>query len=295
MGIYDRDYYQQQRPGLTIRPPGTVVGVLIVINVAIWVVDGLFFPATGPSTRWLSEAMAIHGPGKPWPETLTHPWMWWQFITYGFAHSAAGFGHVFWNMFGLFMFGRAVESRLGGKELLRFYLLAIVLGSLMWAIVTRVTTGANPAIQPALLGASGAVTGVIILFVLYYPHETILLFFVLPVPAWVLGVMVILGNVFGATGYTGETNVAYGVHLVGAAFAFLYYQQKWRLSRFSLPTLKSRPKLRVHDPDDKDDKLQAELDRILEKIHREGEASLTRKERRTLKNASIHFQQRRRQ
>ena len=111
--------------------------------------------------------------------------------------------------------------------------------------------------------------------------------------------MVVL-DVFGALN-PGSARVAFAAHLGGAAFAFLYCRNRWNLSRwttgwFSAGRLKSRPKLRVHDPgrqQRQDQELSQEVDRILEKISREGEGSLTRKERRTLESASREYQKKR--
>jgi hypothetical protein len=129
--------------------------------------------------------------------------------------------------------------------------------------------------------------------------------FLIPIPAWLLGVIYIAGDAMGALGWASETraNVAFSVHLAGAGFAFLYYRLGWNLTRFipgriSLGWLKPRPRLRVHDPERESRssrELSEEVDRILEKISREGESSLTRKERRILENASREYQKRRRE
>jgi hypothetical protein len=86
--------------------------------------------------------------------------------------------------------------------------------------------------------------------------------------------------------------------LAGAAFAVVYYYTGWNLgrwlpSRFSWKALKPRPKLRVHEPD-REESFSDQVDRILEKISREGEASLTAQERHLLEDASRRYQQRRR-
>jgi hypothetical protein len=127
--------------------------------------------------------------------------------------------------------------------------------------------------------------------------------FVIPMPAWVLGVLMVLADMLGGIGATAGQNIAYEVHLAGAAFAFLYYRQRWNFGRLlpgrlSWPWLRSRPSLRIHQPgadkpDSESENREQEVDRILEKIHREGEGSLTRKERRTLETASREYQKRR--
>ena len=80
MGIYDRDYYRQpRRSGFSSHLPRTVVGTLIAINVAVWIVDQ--FTVTADGRYLLSNLFAAS------PATLTHPWMWWQFLTAGFTHA----------------------------------------------------------------------------------------------------------------------------------------------------------------------------------------------------------------
>jgi hypothetical protein len=83
-------------------------------------------------------------------------------------------------------------------------------------------------------------------------------------------------------------------------FAILYYQGGWNITRwtenlFRWPKLsfRAKPRLRIHEPkEEPHPDLAAEVDRILEKIYREGEASLTPKERQTLERASREYQQR---
>jgi hypothetical protein len=111
-----------------------------------------------------------------------------------------------------------------------------------------------------------------------------------------LGAFVVILDMLGAAGRAGAGNVAYSVHLAGAAFALIYFQQRWNFTRLTdratgwLRSLR-RPKFRIHRPPETPNGLNEEVDRILEKIHREGEASLTAKERRTLETASREYRQ----
>jgi hypothetical protein len=203
-------------------------------------------------------------------------------------------------MLGLFFFGPEIEAIYGRKEFLRLYLALIVAGSVVWAVVNRLA-GTDPATM--VLGASGAVVGVILLFCLHFPRRTILLMFVLPVPAWVLGVFVVGQDVWSALAGNGGP-VAVSVHLTGAALAFLYFHYHWNFGRLlEGPTawlkMRGRSHLRVFKPplEEDTDQGQSELservDQILEKIHRQGESSLTRQERRILETASREYQRRR--
>jgi len=281
MGLYDRDYYrEEQRPGLTLRSPQSMVVTLIIINVVLWLVDSLVWPETHDLMRWMAVS----------DQTIARPWLWWQFLTYGFAH--ADFWHLFFNMLQLFFLGQAVEQLYGRSEFLRLYLVMIVLGSVVFIFGKALAgEGGRP-----LVGASGAVSGIVMLFVLNFPHQTLVLFPIpIPIKAWVIGVFLVVGNVWGSFQQYGNT--AYGVHLVGIAFAYLYIRNRWNLrwlgGGWQMPKLRRGPRLRVHDPRKDEEDLSTEVDRILEKIHRSGEESLTRKERRTLENASRKYQRRR--
>lgn len=306
MGLYDRDYYRGQPGGLPIRWPRTAVGTILALNVALYVV-GLLTPATRPGTaaegRWLIDAMAMHSGQGEWPPTLSSPALWWQLVAYGFAHSPRDIGHILFNMLGLLFLGRDVESRYGRNEFGRLYVALLVFGGLVWALLNL----RDPA-PTMLIGASGAVSGVVVLFALNFPRRQLALFFVLPVPAWVAGVLLVGMDVLGALGREGESNIAYSVHLAGAALAIAYYHWQWNFGRVTrlpgewLGRLR-RPRLRVVRPADDSpsetdggadelDSLDAEVDRILEKIYRDGEASLTRKERRILEQASRQLHRR---
>ena len=293
MGIYDREYYrQEQRSDPFPYLPRTIVGWLIAVNVAVWIAD--FLTPETAAGRWLSDHMAVH------VNTLTHPLYWWQYLTAGFAHSPQGIGHIAGNMLVLFFLGRSVEEAYGSKEFLRLYLVMVVVASLAWNVVNKAAGTSDVA---EMYGASGAIAGVVVLFALNFPHRTILLFFVLPMPAWLFGAFVVALDIFGATGHSAMSNVAYSAHLAGAAFALAYYKLGWNFTRLGegrfrwprLPTrLGGRPRLRVRRPEeepeeDLDADLSREVDRILEKIGREGEANLTAKERRTLETASRQY------
>ena len=291
MGIYDRDYYRRPQPGLSLRMPQSMVVTLIIINVALYLIDGVFF-----RNNALMDNLALSS------DTLWRPWLWWQFITYGFAHDPRSVMHIIANMAGLFFLGRYVEQLYGSKEFLRIYMVMLLFGSLCFALGSAATNAITHQDTPyTLLGASGAVSGVTILFVLNFPNETLMLIPIpIPIKAWVIGVLLVAFNFIGAvTPKSG--NVAYGVHIVGIVFAWLYFQNRWNLGRFfgnifHKPKFLFRPKFRIHKPDEESEApdLNAEVDRILEKISREGEGSLTRKERRTLETASRQYQNRKR-
>jgi hypothetical protein len=151
-----------------------------------------------------------------------------------------------------------------------------------------------------LFGASGAISGVVLLYALNFPKRILLVMFVLPLPAWIVAALTIAIDIWGAMGRA-DQHIAYSAHLGGAAFALAYFNLQWNFGRIFQSAAawlkgRSRPSLKVFKPADEPDAPVAdeEVDRILEKIHRNGENSLTRKERRILENASREYQRRRR-
>ena len=292
MGIYDREYYREESGGFQVRKPGTVVGWLLVINIVLFLVNGLFKGPQPNDPGPVNDLLGLQA------GDLLRPWFWWRFLTYGFCHQ--NIPHIFGNMLGLFFLGPPVEQRYGQREFLRLYLVLIVVSGIGWAAAQFLPGGYG---RGVVVGASGAVTGVVVLFALNYPRQTVLLMMILPIPAWLLGVLVVASDIWGSMSEAGQ--IAYQAHLAGTAMAFLYWQGGWSFTRLTDKftggkLFDRRPKLRVHNPDDDDapDKKEvaraAEMDRILAKLHQEGEESLTRKERRTLQNESRRLREKRR-
>ena len=272
---------------------------LLIINIAVFVVDALLTPAPlpgrPPELGTINQWLAVK------PEMLAQPWNWWRFLTYGFAHG--GTGHIFGNMLGLFFFGSSIESVYGPRKFLGMYLTAVLAGALVWAL--RVFFTVPQGLGIPLVGASGAITAIILLFCIHFPRQTVLFMLVIPMPAWVLGVLLIFMNVSGYLQPGAGDSVAYDVHLVGAGYAYLFYRTRFELGQWFSPNwidnlkrLKARPKLRVHDPgrgrDRVDDQLDRQADMVLDKLHREGEASLNAAERRILEEYSRRMKQKHR-
>jgi membrane associated rhomboid family serine protease len=287
MGLYDRDYIRDDnQPGFFLGAQRSMVTTLILINVVVFLVDVLL-------DGDLSELLSLKS------DLLRKPWNVWQLLTAGFAHDPHSVMHVGFNMLALWFFGRDVEAIYGRKEFLRIYLTMIIISSLVWVISANTLHRVHGLQDSSMLGASGAVNGILVLNVIHFPRRLLYVWGLFPIPAWVLCTLIIGQDVLGfshARRGDGQP-IAYEAHLAGAAFAFLYYYTGWNLgrwlpSRFSLGMLKPRPKLRVHEPD-RESSLSDQVDRILEKISREGEASLTAQERRTLEDASRRYQQRR--
>ena len=295
MGLYDRDYGRDdygQAPGFRLDGPRTLTTNLVLLTSGIYLLQLLTQP-TNPAFRgdfgWLTNYGALHA------DVLKRPWLIFEFLTYGFLHASEDFKHILFNMVGLWFFGRAIEQRYGRSEFLSFYLLAIVFAGCGWYLAEWIAYGQQTH-YASMLGASGGLSAVLILFALCFPKQMIYIWGVLPIPAWAFAIVFVGQDVLGAINRSG--NVAYSAHLGGALFGFLYYRLGWRVgtwlpSRFSLPTLAKRSKLRIHDPQDESSGTEQQVDEILKKIQDQGQASLTRRERRILEKASEEYQRKR--
>ena len=307
MGLYDRGYYGDRQT--TFAPEWTAVNTIIAVNVAVWLAN---FILTGDLFRELfSLRLSLNDLFCLWPDLATHPWNFWQLLTYGFLHDGPSLRfananysplHLLFNMLTLWFFGREVEAVMGRGEFLRFYCAAIVFAGLAWVVGEGLAGGQNGA---PLVGASGGVMAVLAAFIWYYPRQTVLIYGVLPVPAWALGLLYLMSDVGGAGDRT--SHVAHVAHLGGALFGLLYAWRGWSLDGLGAWSwlrrlLQRPPRMRVFRPDDEhgpgaarpgdDTPLDEEVDRILEKISRTGESSLTAAERETLTRASRRLKQR---
>ncbi len=204
----------------------------------------------------------------------------WTAVTYMFLHATPGIGHVLFNMIGLFFFGPRLETRLGSPNFLRLYLVAGVVGALL----------SFTAPHAMVIGASGAVYGVLLGFAYYWPRERIYIWALLPIEArWLVIGFTVMSIYFGLGG--ARTGIAYFAHLGGFLGAFLYL--KW-LERTS-PAKKFQKKVagpgaKLGDrqameqwekirPESLHEVNRDEFERIGEKIQAQGVSSLTPRER----------------
>jgi membrane associated rhomboid family serine protease len=271
-----------------------MITILIGINVIVFVLD-MFSPAI----RSLETGEVFgHELTKYLALSTTYWYFPWTWLTHGFAHasidSRIGLWHIAGNMLTLFFLGRPIEQRLGRWEFLKFYLLAILAGGAGFYLANFLA-GWPPA---SVLGASGAVSAVVALFIFYYPRQTLLIWGVLPVPAWLLGVIMLLTNLKYAL--VPGSGISWEAHLAGAAFGLAYFWFGWNFSRLQMPQsiadkMAGHGALKIHNPSGStaDEKLTQQADAILEKINLHGEDSLTGRERKLLKRYSEMVRQQR--
>ncbi len=282
MGIYDREYSRDEPTGFQLGGDRMLVTNLLLVTVGLYLVDTLLL-----SNR-LTELAALRS------DVFSRPWQLYQLLTYGFAHDPKNLMHVGFNMFFLWFFGRDIELTYGRRSFLWIYLTTIIVAGLVW-LASTVGSG-RPGI---LIGASGGTTGIMMLYVLNFPRRTILIWGVLPVPAWALGAIYLFSDISGAVARPDGSNVAYIAHVAGAGYGLLYYYTQWSLGswfggRVRMPSFSGRPRLKVHDPTEDEEAMTQEVDAILQKIQTQGQESLTAKEKRLLERASRRYQQKHR-
>ena len=150
------------------------------------------------------------------PYTVTHQFAVWQLVTYMFLH--AGFWHILFNMFALWMFGCELERTWGSRRFLYYYFITGIGAGLTVVLL-------SPFSPVATVGASGAIYGVLLAYGLLFPNRIILVpiffFFFFPVPAKIL-VMILGGIAFlSALSMPGDT-ISHVAHLGGLVVGFLY-------------------------------------------------------------------------
>jgi membrane associated rhomboid family serine protease len=301
MGINDRDYVRREGPSFlgSIAERGTICKWLIGINVLVFVLQILTSDREG---GWLTNVLVLNA-----DQVVFHGEI-WRLLTYAFLHDTGNLLHLLFNMLFLWWFGSDIEDMYGPREFLAFYLVSAVLGGVAFTAAYVFGSTSN-----LCLGASGAVTAVLVLYAFHFPRRVIYLFMLLPIPIWLF--------VAGSVAYDAytllsrqESLVAVTVHLGGAAFALAYYKQHWRITPllYSLwPSFLAtrrrlvRPHLRVYReeapepvraavaPAVDEDRIKVEMDEVLEKMSRVGRENLTESDLNILRRASEILRRRR--
>lgn len=186
----------------TFQTPPVVLN-LIIINVLVYMATALL-----PLGKWIFGFCSLFWVGNP----LFHTY---QFVTYMFLH--ANFEHVFFNMFALWMFGRTLEYELGSRRFLVYYMVCGI-GA---ALIQMLAAWASGEYYIQLVGASGAVMGLLLAFGVMHPNAMIVLL-IPPIPIKAKWFVIIYGVIelfLGWTGYGG--NVAHFAHVGGMLWGYL--------------------------------------------------------------------------
>jgi membrane associated rhomboid family serine protease len=308
MGIYDRDYYRREGPSFlgSIAERGQVCKWLIGINVVVFVLQLL--------TLQRGELGHVISEGEITDRLILVPKLVlqgevWRLLTHAFLHSYNSWGHILVNMVVLWWLGSEVEEIYGPKEFLALYLLSAVFAGAVQVLTELPMPGG---MEQRALGASGAISAVAVIFACHYPYRQVLLFFIIPMPMWLL-VALFVGQDLLTFLLKMPTNIGVGAHLGGALFGFLYCKLHWRVLNlwpdFKRWRKRARPQLRIYREEeppapapvaiaapastDLDEHLEAKLDAVLEKMSQVGKENLTESERQILLKASEIYRKKR--
>lgn len=263
-----------------------IVFILIAINVVIF----LLIPSG--SRTWLYD-FALSSNGIKQLKL-------WQFVTYMFLH--AGFAHIFFNMWGLYLFGSVILPILGAKRFATLYFLSGVSGALLWLVL-------NWGSQIPIVGASGAVFGVMMAAAMLYPSMRIQLLFP-PIPMQMKTFVTVYAVIEIVSEFSQTRGgIAHLAHLGGFISAYFYIRSLYGSKVWDMFGFLRRLKRKESEPGSKIPKdwtvysnssqrkpqqpsvTQEEINRLLDKISEHGIESLTQEELAALKRASGEMQQ----
>lgn len=235
------------------------IKILVSVNFGIFLLqtiartEGMFFPLFGlvPKLVW-SEFML------------------WQPFTYLFFHGSIW--HVLINMFVLWMFGSELERLWGKEHFLKFYFVTGVGAGLVTIIF-----GLNS--MTPIVGASGAVYGVLLAYGLTYPNRTVYLYGIIPIKS--LWFVIGIGVIAFMSSFDNISQISHLTHLSGMVIGYLMLKRPVRFNDLWFTIRKRTLEYKIKHEEKKVSQHQAierEIDRILDKINREGFDSLTEEE-----------------
>jgi membrane associated rhomboid family serine protease len=150
------------------------------------------------------------------PSLVVQEHAWWQPVTYMFLHG--GTWHLLFNMLALYMFGLPLEHRLGSTEYLLYYFVTGI-GAGLATLTVNWYTGLS---YIPVVGASGAIFGLLLAYAAYFPEARILFMFFVPMRAPV-AVLVFAGIELFSMFTNTRSGVAHLTHLAGLLFGWLYF------------------------------------------------------------------------
>lgn len=292
MGSADRDYFRDEEARYAGggRPPlPPVTKALLIANIVIFLID-LF---TRPGKQGLADFGLINEQLAFTVQSAFREFRVWELVTFQFLHG--GILPLVFNSIVLFVFGSWVERWWGAKRFIAFYLLCGIAGALCFTALALATRG----IESPLVDASAGIYGLIVATAVIAPNQMIRLLLppvtltVRKFAFWMIGIAAAL-VLFKALGARSDTSAQFGLLLggVSAGWLLMRYPQLLRKGSASSKIIRPRefkkpkrePKLRPRTQVGSD--TSNEVDRILDKINREGVQSLSDKEREILQQAS---------
>ena len=267
-----RYQFQSEQGNIAFRPRyfTEVIKVLIIVNTIVFL-----FRVIAKNQLDLAQVFGLSAE-TVWP-------MVWQPVTYMFIHG--DFFHIFMNMFVLWMFGSEMESLWGRQGFLKYYFITGVGSGLVWLLLNI----GKP--FTVLIGASGAIYGLLLAYGLMFPNRKILIYFLFPVKVKYfvifLGVMAFISSM-GTSG----SNISHLTHLSGMVIGYIYIKSPWTWPKMWLRINSKVIDIKQRKKEKKETRkmnMQQKVDRLLDKINKVGYDSLTKEEKEDLYFHSRHL------
>ena len=259
-------YQFQSNPGQLSYKPSLftdAIKTLISINFAIFILQSISS----------SEIMFFSNFGLV-PKLVWSQLKIWQPFTYMFFHG--DIWHVLINMFVLWMFGSELERVWGKKNFLRFYFITGAgsgLGTMLFGLESTIP----------IVGASGAIYGILLAYGVMFPNRTVYLYGIIPIKSiwFVIGI----GVIAFFSSFNNFTNISHLTHLFGMIIGYLYLKRPVHFRSLWFSVFKKVLEYRIQNQEEKISRsveIERDLNSILDKINREGFKSLTQEEEKRL-------------
>ncbi|KAB2880326.1 rhomboid family intramembrane serine protease [bacterium] len=207
----------------------------------------------------------------------------WQLVTYMFLH--ADVWHMLFNMLALWLFGKELEMTWGSNEFLKYYFICGIGAGLTFLLFSK----------GVVIGASGAVFGLLLAFGMTFPDQIILMSLIFPIKAKYMVIIYGVITFMNIANPSGD-GVAHFAHLGGMVFGLIYLKKEWFVFKANRTKMEIKPRrseskeLRPLPPrEDRSEAMRSKVDSILDKINEVGYDHLTKEEKEILLEASQHL------
>jgi membrane associated rhomboid family serine protease len=311
--LSDRDYVRNNGfRGSSHRGETSIIMPLIFANIAVFILQNLTM-GQAETAEGLTKYVTLD-----WGSIKNFEF--WRLGTYMFAHGS--FMHILFNMWGIWIFGRPLEFRIGPHRFLNLYLISGLVGGLVWLAFNNSTIKfetdwgiVDTGMYPRVLGASGALFGVMVAAAMVAPNLRYMLL-IPPIPVRLKTLVAVYAaiEIFAVRSGQRSGGVAHLAHLGGLIGGYFYMvfnvpgsgsgisrgiQKTWsrlrswfRRRSFNASSTRQQDSRRRHSGTNSDDPAET-IDEILDKIGREGLSSLTPAERQKLEEARNRLKQNR--
>jgi len=264
-------YQFQTNPGqLSYKPQlfTDAIKVLVSVNFTIF-----FLQTISGKERLLFELFGLVS------RAVWSDFMIWQPFTYLFFHG--NIWHILINMFVLWMFGSELENTWGKKNFLKYYFMTGVGAGLVTCLFNLLS-------DVPVVGASGAVYGILLAYGLTFPNRTVYLYGLVPIKS--IWFVIAIGALAFFSSFREATQISHLTHISGMAIGYIMLKRRWRWDDIWFKIRKKTLEYRIKREDTKQSKkqtLQKDIDYILDKIRKVGFKGLSDEEKSKLYDASI--------